>query len=203
MPNINAPRGLVPVQGAYSQPYNAGVRLYYHDAADANAIGIGDLVTSTGASTFYNQSGIVQSLQNVVRSVSGDVFQGVCVGVLQTNRDSPIYVPGSNGLAIFVMDDPNALFMMQESNAGTALTANDIGLNANISVAAPNAFTGLSNMLLDNATEATTATLDLKIMGQYQAVDNDLGNTAALGAVAGRWIVRINRHRLANQVAGV
>ncbi len=203
MANTNAPRGLVPVNGAYSQPYSAGVRLYYHAAGDSAAIGVGDLVTATGASYFYNQGGIVQSLPVVTRGASGDVFQGVCVGVLAATRDSAIYAPASTGVAVFVCDDPNVEFWVQDANSGTALTANDIGLNVNVSVGTVNTTTGMSGMVLDNSTEATTNTLDLKILGQYQSPDNDLGSAVGTGAAAGKWLVRINRHRMVNQVAGI
>jgi len=203
MPNANTPRGLVPVNGAYSQPYSAGVRLYYHDAGDATAIGVGDLVTATGASYFYNQGGIIQPLSIVTRSATGDVFQGVCVGVLQATRDTPIYAPASMGVAIFVCDDPNALFWAQDANSGTPLTANDIGLNVNISVGAVNTTTGFSSTVLDNTTEATTNTLDLKIVAQYQDPTLDFGSSVSSGAAANKFLVRINRHRFANQVAGI
>lgn len=203
MANTNAPRGLIPIAGAYSQPYSAGVRLYYHDSGDSNAIGIGDLVTATGSSTFYNMGGIVQSIPNVQRGATGDVFQGVCIGVLQTTRDSTIYAPASTGIAVFVCDDPNALFWVQDGNSGTPLTANDIGLNVNVTVGTVNTTTGFSGLTLDNTSEATTNTLDLKIIGQYQSVDNDLGSAVGTGALAGKWIVRINRHRFANQIAGI
>lgn len=203
MANANAPRGLVPVNGAYSQPFSDGVRLYYHDAGDSAAIGVGDPVTATGSSYFYNQGGIVQSLPIVTRGASGDVFQGVCVGVLPTTRDSAIYAPASTGVAIFVCDDPNVEFWVQDANSGTPLTANDIGLNINISMGSVNTTTGFSGAVLDNTTEATTNTLDLKILGQYQSPDNDLGSAVGTGAAAGKWLVRINRHRFVNQVAGV
>lgn len=203
MANPNAPRGLTPVSGAYSQPYSAGVRLYYHDAGDAAAIGIGDLVTATGSSYFYNQGGIIQPLPIVTRSASGDVFQGVVVGVLQTTRDSAIYAPASTGVALFVCDDPNALFVIQDINSGTPLTANDIGLNINVSVGTVNTTTGFGGMVLDNGSEAVTNTLDLKIVGQYQDPTLDMGSSVSSGAAANRFVVRINRHRFANQIAGI
>jgi len=203
MANTNAPRGLVPVNGAYSQPYSAGVRQYVHSAGDSQAIFVGDLVTATGATELVNIGGTVQSFPVVAQSVSGGIFQGVCVGVAIVTRDSPIYAAASTQTIISVCDDPNALFLVQDISTGTPLTPNDIGLNVNVSVGAGSTVTGMSGMVLDNTTEAGTNTLDLKIVGQYQAPDNDLGTAAATGAASGRWLVRINRHRFANQVAGV
>lgn len=203
MANVSAPRGLVPVNGAYSQPYNAGVRLYWHDAGDSTPIFVGDLVTATGDSYFYNQGGVVQSLPIVTQSATGNVFQGVCVGTLAITRDSPIYAAASTGIGVFVCDDPNAEFWVQDANSGTPLTANAIGLNVDVSVGSGSTVTGMSGMVLDNGTEAGTNTLDLKILGQYQSPDNDLGSSVSSGAAAGKWLVRINRHRFANQIAGV
>ncbi len=203
MANVNAPMGLVPVSGRNGQPYNGSVRQYYHDSGNGVGIFIGDLVTATGASTFVNIGGAVQSFANVVQSATGDIFQGVCVGVLNDTRDSPIYCAASTGRIILVADDPALLCLAQEVNSGTALTANDVGFNVNIVVAAGSTVTGMSGMTLNNATEAGTNTLDLKIIGQYVAPDNDLGADVSTGALPGRFLVSINRHRFANQVAGV
>jgi hypothetical protein len=57
--------------------------------------------------------------------------------------------------------------------------------------------TGYSAMELNNATEATTNTLDLKIVGVVNRADNDPASAST------KFLVRINRHRIANQVAGV
>lgn len=203
MANTNNPRGLVPISGAYSQPYSAGVRMYYHDAGDSTAIFVGDLVTATGSSFRYNMGGVAFDVPIVARSATGDVFQGVCVGVLQATRDSAIYAPASTGAIVFVCDDPNALFWVQDANSGTPLTANDIGLNVNISVVAGSTVTGFSASVLDNTTEATTNTLDLKLIGEYQDPSLDIGSSVSSGAAANKFVVRINRHRFANQIAGV
>lgn len=203
MANVNAPRGFVPVSDANGRPYNGAVRQYYHPATDATPIFVGDLVTATGASEFVNIGGTVQSFAVVTQSATGDVFQGVCVGVEPATRDSAIFAPASTGVIVHVVDDPDALFMAQDVNSGTALSANDIELNINVVVAAGSTVTGMSGMALNNASKAATNTLDLKIVGQLQQVDNDLGTAVGTGAAAGRWLVRINRHRFANQVAGI
>lgn len=201
--NVNAPRGLVPVNGAYSQPYNAGVRQYVHSAGDSQAIFVGDLVTATGATELVNLGGTVQSFPVVAQSATGDVFQGVCVGVLALTRDSAIFGAASTQTILFVCDDPNALFWVQDVNSGTPLAPDDVELNINILVNQGSTVTGMSGMVLNNGTEAVTNTLDLKILGQYQSPDNDLGSDASTGTLAGKYLVKINRHRFANQVAGI
>jgi hypothetical protein len=203
MSNVNAPRGLTPVRHRNGAPYNGAARQYYHDSGNGVGIFIGDLVTATGGSTFVNLGGAIQSMANVVQSATGDVFQGVCVGVLQDNRDSLIYCAASTGRIILVADDPNLLFQAQETNSGTALTANDVELNINVVVGSGSTVTGFSAMTLDNSTEATTNTLDLKIIEQLNSPDNDPGASVSAGSLPGQFLVSINRHRFANQVAGV
>jgi hypothetical protein len=63
-------------------------------------------------------------------------------------------------------------------------------------VGAGNTVTGWSGFTLDNTTEATTNTLDLKLVDIVNRADVD--NTSS----PLRFLVRINRHLHANQVAG-
>jgi hypothetical protein len=87
-----------------------------------------------------------------------------------------------------VVDDPMVVFEIQEVSGGTALTAAEVGLNANVAaVADANTTTGLSTTELDNATEASTADLDLKILGLVKRPDNAFGEHA-------KWRVLINTH---------
>lgn len=203
MANADTPRGLQPVRHVSGAPYNGATNQYYHDAGNGVAIFKGDLVTVTGASTFALIGGVLKSLPNVVQSATGDVFQGVCVSVEPETRDSLIYCAASTGRIINVCDDPSVLFEAQDVNSGTPLTANDVSLNINVVVGTGSTTTGYSAMTLDNTTEATTNTLDLKIESQVNRPDNDPGSAVGTGAAAGKYLVRINRHRNANQVAGV
>jgi hypothetical protein len=191
MANPSIPNGLVPVRSLTGAPYNGAVNLYSVPSGDATLIGIGDLVKIAGTSQVINDV----TYPDVARAATGDVFAGVCTGVLPVTRDSTVYREASVQRVIMVADDPNLLFEVQESAAGTAFTANDIGLNANIVVANASTVTGLSATTLDNSTEATTNTLDVKIVGLKNAPNNAVGESA-------KWIVRINRHLYANQVAG-
>ncbi len=209
MANVNAPRGLIPVADFSGAPYSGSINQYYHAAGDSQAIYIGDLVTATGTSTFVNMGGGVQSLANVAQSVTGGVFQGVCVGVLPdpnltSPRDSAIFARASTGCIVLVADDPDILCIAQDVNSGTPLTANDIQFNVNVLVNQVSTVTGMSGMVLDNTTEAGTNTLDLKIVGQYLVPNNELGTAVGTGAAAGQWLVKLNRHRYVTlQNAGV
>lgn len=192
MANTNNPSGLSPRRYLSGGPYNGAVNLYSVAAGDGTAIFIGDLVTLAG--TGQTIDGVVYA--DVVQSATGDIFQGAVVGVIPITQASTIYREASTQRILAVADDPNLVFEVQEGNSGTPLTVNDLGLNIDIVVAAGSTVTGLSGMTLNNATEANTNTLDMKLVGFENSPDN------AVGAAA-KWMVRINRHRYANQVAGV
>jgi hypothetical protein len=204
MANTNAPKGFIPVSNFAGSPYNGATRQYIHASGDTQAIFVGDIVTATGDSVLVNVGGAVQSFPIAAQAVTGGIQDGVCIGVDLVTRDSPIYAPASTQTVITVAIDPNMLLLCQDINSGTPLTPNAIGLNVDFSVGSNGStITGLSGMVLDNTTEAATNTLDLKIIGQFQSPGNDLGTAAATGAAAGQWLVKLNRSRFANQVAGV
>mgnify|MGYP001345251667 FL=1 len=83
-----------------------------------------------------------------------------------------------------VMDDPNQLFLIQ---ADEDIEAADIGKNADIVVGSGSTTTGLSVNELDSSTIATTAALNLKIVGLYDSPNNAFGNFAVV-------VVKINEH---------
>jgi len=199
MANANFPFGLRPVGTVNGQPYSGSIRQYAVPASDSTAIFLGDPVKLVGTSQFING----QAFANVAQAATGDVIVGAVVAVLPVTHESAIYRVASTQRIVLVADDPNALFEVQQVAGGTPLTANDVGLNANFVVAAGSAFTGLSGVTLNNTTEATTGTLDLKIVGMVNRADNDPGSAVGTGADASRFLVRINRHQYVNQVAGV
>jgi hypothetical protein len=193
MANANTPMGLVPVRGVNSQTVTGGPRLYSHAAGDGTALYRGDPVKIAGTAQTIN--GV--TTQDVVRAATGDVICGVFMGVLPATRDSTVYGAASTAYQCFVDDDPNSLFEMQDLSTGTALTSADVGLNVDFVAGTGSTVTGWSGFTLNNATEATTNTLDLKLIEIVNRVDVD--NTSS----PLRFLVRINRHLHANQVAGV
>jgi hypothetical protein len=194
MANPDTPRGLRPVGYVGGAPYNGAATVYSVAAGDGTRIGIGDPVTTAGVGTGQTINGVTSI--DVVRAASGDVITGVVVGVVPTTSTSTTYRAASTQRQLLVADDPNLVFEIQEVSGGTALTANDIGLNADFVVADCSTTTGYSNVELNNGTEAGTNTLDLKIVGFVNAPNNAIGEHA-------KWLVRINRHRHVNQVAGI
>lgn len=192
MANADTPFGLKPVRHQSGAPYNGAANVYSTATGDGTAIYVGDPVILSGTSQTIN--GVVYL--DVDQAATGDVIMGVVVGVLPETADSLIYRAASTQRRLLVADDPDLIFEIQEVSGGTALTANDAGLNANFVVAAGSTTTGKSGVELNNATEATTNTLDLKIVGLVPREDNEIGEHA-------KWLVRINRHQYGNQVAGI
>lgn len=192
MANVDTPFGLKPVRYMSGAPYNGAVNIYSTAAGDGTAIYVGDPVIISGTAQTIRGS----IYQDVDQAATGDVVVGVVVGVVPDTRDSLVYRAASTQRLLYVADDPNLLFEIQEVSGGTPLAANDIGLNANFVVAAGSTTTGLSGVELNNATEATTNTLDVQIVGYVNREGNEIGEHA-------KWLVRINRHQRANQVAGI
>lgn len=196
MANTSKPQGLKPVGYLNGSPWNGQARIYYVPATNATALYVGDPVTRLTADADAN------GIPSVSIGVAGSAICGVIVGVLPTAASVTLQgttidltrrsLPVSTAGYVLVADDPNILFEIEEGTAagaaGTALTAAAIGNNANFVVTAPSATYMDSATLLDNTTEATTATLNLKIMSLAQREDNAFGTRA-------KWIVKINNHQ--------
>lgn len=192
MANADTPFGLRPVRHRNGAPYNGSFTAYATATGDGTAIYLGDPVKLSGTSQTID--GVVYL--DVDQAATGDVILGVVVGVKPVTAESLKYRAASTQRILYIADDPDLVFEVQEVSGGTALTANDAGLNADFVVGSGSTTTGYSGVELNNATEATTNTLDVQIVGFVNRVDNAIGEHA-------KWLVRINRHQFANQVAGI
>ncbi|MGZ5799284.1 MAG: hypothetical protein ACXWJZ_01465 [Burkholderiaceae bacterium] len=192
MANVDNASGLSPVRHRNGAPYNGAFTVYSVAAGDGTALCIGDPVKLAGTGQTING----RVLQDVVRAATGDVIVGVVVGVKPDTQESLRYRAASTLREVYVADNPELVFEIQEGSTGTPFTANDIGLNVNFVAAAGSTVTALSGFQLDNTTEATTNTLDLHMVSPVKREDNAIGLTC-------KWLVTINRHQFANQVAGV
>jgi len=191
MANTDTHFGLRPVRDLNGAPYNGAVETYSTATGDATAIFIGDPVILSGTSQTID--GVIY--RDVDQAATGDVIVGVVVGFGAATRDSLTYRAASTQRLVRVAP-PNLVYEIQEVSGGTPLAAADIGLNANFVVGSGSTVTGYSGVELNNATEATTNTLDLQIVDFVNRADNEIGEHA-------KWLVRINRSQRANQVAGI
>ena len=149
---------------------DAQIREYVKAAADATLLGRFDLVDITGAA------------DTVARSAAGGPFVGstLAAGAASTLTNQPTLIASQR-----------TVFEAQENgNTGAASE----GLNADVVVAA--AVNGLSQMQINSATAATTATLDSRLL----AIAPYVGNAAGTNA---RWFVLLNDLRYGDLKAGV
>jgi hypothetical protein len=193
----NAPQGLVPVKKLDGSAWTGATNPYQIANAYATALFRGDPVTILTDGTL----GV---------GVAGAACVGVFWGVKFTDSTGRVrfenYWPGNPGVLTgsvveaLVIDDPNTVFTIQETNAsgaaGTPLALADRGLNANFLYTSGSTATGTSAVSLNNASEADTSTLNLKIL----QLDPTPGN--AIGAFA-NWLVVINNHLYRGGVTGI
>lgn len=206
MANVSRPTGFRPIKHVTGAPFNGQVTLYYIPASNATAMAVGDLVDLGGGADANGVPDIVRA-----SNVNGP-FLGAIVGFLPSGT-APIdgklgtgtadlslsgFRPASTERYALVADATDIVFEAQGS--GTFGWTTDAGLNASaaISAATSNGNTGLSNMQVDLATKATTATLGLKILGAVRRVDNDPSDSSNV-----KLEVMINQHRKNQGVAGV
>lgn len=183
MANTFAPFGFSQYRGTGSAPtYEQFARSI---ALTAGAIYANDPVTTQSDGT------IAQSSPGTTQ-IAG-IFVG-CEYVSATlNRKvwSP-YWPGSGSALAnttvtgYIINDPNAQFLCQSGNAGTAVAATDIGANINFAIGTGNALNGQSGAYANQATINTTATLPFRIMALVTAPPGSNGTDSTSN---GNWIV--------------
>lgn len=202
MANANRPSGFTPVRYLNGAPWNGQANVYSIAATYGTALYIGDPCISSGTSDAFGVQGIaIGAGTGALRGVIVGLFDsgsttgipgGVTVGAF--NSPNTTYRPASNANVWYalVVDDPNVLFQIQEESNGTQLAAADIGLNQISLSGTGNGY--VSGWLLrsySGATPATTATLQLRLMGLAQTP----AGTNVFGAYA-KHIVQINVHEL-------
>lgn len=196
MANIDAPFGLRPVGYLNGSSYNGQARKYYVPASDGTALYIGTPVKLGGSADplgYYPSVTAASSTNTLIGVVVGvDPVEGA--GASQAN--STLYRAASTERYVYVADDPNIVFEIQEVDTGTTLTVTEVGLNANWTGSGGSTTTGFSSIELDNATEAATATLDFQILGVAPLAGNALGANCV-------WRVKLNNHQLVDGTTGV
>lgn len=194
MANADAATGLRPVRYLSGAPYNGAANRYYVPATDTDAaIYIGGLVKLTGGA---DANGIPVVTGNVS---TGNAVVGVVVGVEPETRDSLIYRANSTARYVWVADDPNLLFEVQEDSDGGALAATATGATATLTgFTSGSTTTGLSAIEIDSSglSETSDTDDDVRIIQAVQRPDNAIGANC-------RWLVRLNVHAYVNAGVGV
>jgi len=169
MANADKPRGLTPIRHLNGNPYNGAASLYHIDSAYATDLFIGDPVTYTGTAH-------TDGVPEVQAAGASGIPIGVIVGFEPTRTNLDLkYSPASTAQYVWVCDDPDVIFTIQDDGAAT-MTAAQIGLNVDCIAGAGDTTTGRSGYEIDSGgttTPATTATLMLRLLRVHQREDNE------------------------------
>lgn len=189
MANTSKIAGLSPVQYLNGAAYNGQARMYYIVSTDANAYAIGDPVDLSGNGDTNGVPGVVLATAGATNPIVGAIV-GVAEnesGVGNITTPNSIIIPATKTRNYYVMvaDDPNIIFQTQETGA-TALTSAAIGLNIDLKSGTNNGY--VSGWTIDADTEATGATLQMKLFGLVRKQNNAFGTYC-------QWLVLINLHR--------
>ncbi len=193
MNGTNAPFGLRPTRVLSSAQVMEMTNQYYIASAYNTAIYTGDPVTMLSDGTI----GIGVAGSPCLGVFAGCKYQSATPGPsgLQWNFSPywPANTVAKTGTVVeaMVIDSPDVVFEIQESNgsgaAGTPLALADRNLNINLYIPAGVAATGQSQATINNATENTTPTLNMKILDLAPIPGNVVGNFAV-------WLVSWNNH---------
>lgn len=161
MANPDMAFGLRPVSDRSGRPYNGSARAYVVPASDGTALFIGDPVQLAGSADADGVPTITRAT-----AAGGNYILGVVVGFeIDAAIRAAGYRAASTLAKVLVCDDPEILFEIQADDDSATLAAADVGLNADLIIAAGSTTTRLSGAELDTSTKNTTATLQLKIEG--------------------------------------
>jgi hypothetical protein len=201
MPNLNAPKGFVPVRYLNGAAWNGAVNLYFIPQADGSVYSPGDAVKSAAG-------GDANGIPAIAKAAGTDTLRGVIANILVAAPNNPSLVgttldlttmqapaTKAKGYYALVVDDPAVLFEIQDDGLA-ALTATACNKNAAFTVANPTAPQQNSASVLSTASVAVTQALPLRIVGLAQRDDNAFGVNA-------KWLVKINQHELEGNTAGV
>lgn len=191
MANVDRVNGFTPVSNTVTGSYNGQSREYYV-VGGVGALFVGDAVKSSGLANADGVPGVLQA-------AAGDNMIGVIVGFKVDRENTTTEYPGYSASAdtniIYVCDDPNVIYEVQEDAVGGALALASVGLTCDHIVAAGSTTTGASGMELNTSDAGTGA--GWKILGFSRKVGNEPAVANA------KVLVRINEHELTGAGVGV
>lgn len=192
MANSDTPTGLSPIRYTNGTPYNGGATRYYVPDTDTTAVYLGSPVASAGGAD-------AEGVQTVTANVAaGATLIGVVVSVQPITQDSTTYRVASTGRYVYVADNPDLVFEIQEDSDGGDLTAANTGNVANLTgFGTGENINGRSAVEIDasTATASGTGNEQVQLLGLSQRERNQFGTNA-------KWEVRINNHQFSNNFTG-
>lgn len=216
MANTSALFGLKPIKYLNGTPWNGKANVYYVSASDTAPIYKGDALKMEATAAYYESTGKYPTVERA--SGTSDVIVGVAVGfstVPEISADPTnllrAYRPTSTAMYVWVVDDPNVIFEIQESEVtadiATPIAYSDLYANGALvfgsgtagSTANGNTATGTSYMCLDSTDVHTGAGSAQAGQIKVLRLADRPGN--ALGAYA-VWEVLINLHMFGSGSTG-
>lgn len=159
-----------------------------------------DFITSAYGTNIFTGDPVIRHTDGGINvaGASGAQIIGVFAGCRYVNSAGEQvfsrYWPASTtatNIVAYVYKDPNIVFAVQTDGS---ITVEDTGQNADTVAGAGDTKTGISAYEI-SATTNTTAALQLKILGKYEAPDNAWGTNVIV-------LVKINEHHL-NTASGL
>lgn len=189
MANNDSAFGLRPVTNPNGTPR---IRKYYIAAGQAGAVYVGGLVKPIGSA---DANGVMSVSGEIT---TGDVVLGVVTSVDSTDRDSLLYRETLTERYVYVADDPNQIFEVQEDSDGGALAATNVGNLFDLTgLQSGDTTYGRSTTEIDSSTASTGAgDEDVLLIGMSNRPDNVIGEFA-------KWHVRLNNHFYIDNAVGV
>ena len=175
MASTAAPYGLIPIRRLGSGPNSTGVTHYKIASAYGTSIFYGDLVKLHTDGTLIKETAVGTNAApaSPIGVFLGCQYTDATMGFI-TRQYWPTGTVAADAVAL-VCDDPQAVFKIQAS--GAISRAEGVGANIALVQTAGSTTTGKSAVAADAATEATTATVLLKIIGFDTAPDNSESDT--------------------------
>lgn len=187
------PFGMVPVQQLAAGYNTQGFNSYLIEDGEATAIFYGDVVELL--TTGYIEKDVGTTTLTPIGVFVGCSFVSPATGYFLNAQSWPAattsgVTTGAGKPQALVVDDPNAVFMIQ---ADDTLTIAAIGANAAIVQTAGTAAIGKSRNALSASSVDTTSTLPLRIVGLADLPDNAWGDAFPIV------LVKFNNHQLTTQ----
>lgn len=201
MANADAPFGFRPMRYRSGAPYNGAANPYYIGTGDGTALFIGDPVmfaADSNASSEGDGRHNPGTLPVITRATAGagNRSVGVVCGVEWVTRDSAVHRAASTEAIIYVADDPELVFWVQDDGGSTPASTN-VGLNADfIFTHAGDANYGRSRAEINAATLSVNLNFQTHIIGAARLPNNSPAEDFCI------WEVTLNTHAFKGGVLG-
>lgn len=171
MANTGVGFGLAPYGADEGAAPTAGQKSFVARSSYATAIYYGDTVIFSSADPGYVIKATGSDTQTRLGVFVGCEYYSPTIGEKRWSRYLPASVATSSGTAdsdVFVIDDPNQLYLIRTSTEGSALGLSAVGQNIGMSSSmAGNATTGISLAVAFSSQITASASAPLRIVEMY------------------------------------